>query len=94
MNSSGSKPPPRARIIAFPASRRIGEIRRLADQVCRLSCERCQARLRLQFRVKAQALRVCGFSDLQIRYHVISFEAAPRAEVRRRFGPNGSEGAA
>jgi hypothetical protein len=84
--------PPSAQMIAFPARRRIGEIRRLAEQMSRLSCERGETHLQLQLRIKAEALRRRGFSNAQVGAQIGSLKTAVRAEFWREFGPSGSKG--
>lgn len=84
---------PGAQLLAFPAGRRVGEIRRLAEYMRRLSCEGGEAHLRLQLRLKAEALRRRGFSDDQVARQMRSLEAAVRGELWRcEFGSSDSRG--
>lgn len=82
-----AKPAPQAKMIAFPGARRVGEIRRLAEQMRRLPYERGEAHLRQQLRNKAEALRRRGLTERQITREIASMEAAVRGEHwRREFG--------
>jgi hypothetical protein len=84
---------PSAQMLAFPAGRRIGEIRRLAQQMLKLSAERGEAHLHHQLSVKAQALRRRGFSQVQAYQQVKSLEAGVRAELwRLAFAPSSHRG--
>jgi hypothetical protein len=81
------KPAPQAKMIAFPGARRVGEIRRLAEEMRRLSYERGEALLRHQLKNKADALRRRGLTEAQIAREIASMEAGVRAEHwRREFG--------
>jgi hypothetical protein len=84
---------PSAQLLAFPAGRRVGEIRRLAEQMRRLSYERGESHLQRQLRLKADALRRRGISDAQVLQQISSLEAAVRAELwRRELDPGGFRG--
>ena len=91
--SAPVKPAPTkgAQLIAFPAARRHGEIRKLAAQILRLGPQAAESRLHHQLRIKAEAMLRRGIPGAEVVRQVKLLEASVRAELWRRvMAPNGA----
>jgi hypothetical protein len=72
-----------ANMIAFPASRRVGEIRRLAKQMLELPPARAESHLFHQLRLKGDTMRRRGIGEREADRQLKMFEAGVRAELWR-----------
>jgi Family of unknown function (DUF6074) len=80
---------PKAKLLPFPAARRTGEIRRLAEQMQQYSRELGEAHLKEQLQRKAAAMRIRGLTERQIREQIKALEGAVKGQLwQRTFEPS------